>query len=263
MHCIKDGHLLDVGQGDAALVITPGGHAFMFDTGGTRDGNFDIGAKVDVPYLLHYGVLKLDGVFLSHAHEDHAAGCGGILRKIPVAQVITADEGILDYARSMKLGDNDPLLHKFHTARQGERMTVDGVTIEVLFAPPLQEGDNKTGNEASNVYRVSYGKASFLFTGDLTKEKEAQLLAEGINPASSVLKIGHHGSDTSSSSEFLQAVKPQFGVFCVGADNSFGHPKPAVVQRFKEQGIKTLRTDENGAVVFYTDGERMRVETYQ
>lgn len=256
-------HFIDVGQGDAALVITPGGRAFMFDTGGTRDGNFDIGAKVDVPYLLHYGVLKLDGVFLSHAHEDHAAGCGGILRKMPVAQVITADEGILDYTRSMKLGDNDPLLHKFHTARQGERMTVDGVTIEVLFAPPLQEGDNKTGNEASNVYRVSYGKASFLFTGDLTKEKEAQLLAEGINPASSVLKIGHHGSDTSSSPEFLQAVKPQFGVFCVGADNSFGHPKPAVVQRFKEQGIKTLRTDENGAVVFYTNGERMRVETYQ
>ncbi|WP_303814314.1 DNA internalization-related competence protein ComEC/Rec2 [Selenomonas ruminantium] len=256
-------HFIDVGQGDAALVITPGGRAFMFDTGGTRDGNFDIGAKVDVPYLLHYGVLKLDGVFLSHAHEDHAAGCGGILRKMPVAQVITADEGILDYARSMKLGDNDPLLHKFHTARQGERMTVDGVTIEVLFAPPLQEGDNKTGNEASNVYRVSYGKANFLFTGDLTKEKEAQLLAEGINPASSVLKIGHHGSDTSSSPEFLQAVKPQFGVFCVGADNSFGHPKPAVVQRFKEQGIKTLRTDENGAVVFYTDGELMRVETYQ
>jgi len=256
-------HFIDVGQGDAALVITPGGRAFMFDTGGTRDGNFDIGAKVDVPYLLHYGVLRLDGVFLSHAHEDHAAGCGGILRKIPVAQVITADEGIVDYARSMKLGDNDPFLHKFHTARQGESMTVDGVTIEVLFAPPLQEGDNKTGNEASNVYRVSYGKASFLFTGDLTKEKEAQLLAEGINPASSVLKIGHHGSDTSSSLEFLQAVKPQFGVFCVGADNSFGHPKPAVVQRFKEQGIKTLRTDENGAVVFYTDGERMRVETYQ
>ncbi len=256
-------HFIDVGQGDAALVITPGGRAFMFDTGGTRDGNFDIGAKVDVPYLLHYGVLRLDGVFLSHAHEDHAAGCGGILRKMPVVQVITADEGILDYARSMKLGDNDPLLHKFHTAHQGDRMTVDGVTIEVLFAPPLQEGDNKTGNEASNVYRVSYGKASFLFTGDLTKEKEAQLLAEGINPASSVLKIGHHGSDTSNSPEFLQAVKPQFGVFCVGADNSFGHPKPAVVQRFKGQGIKTLRTDENGAVVFYTDGERMRVETYQ
>ncbi len=256
-------HFIDVGQGDAALVITPGGHAFMFDTGGTRDSDFDIGAKVDVPYLLHYGVLRLDAVFLSHAHEDHAAGCGGILRKMPVAQVITADEGILVYARSMKLGDNDPRLHKFHTARQGERMIVDGVTIEVLFAPAMQKDDNQTGNEASNVYRVSYGKASFLFTGDLTKEKEGQLLAEGINPASTVLKVGHHGSDTSSSQEFLQAVKPQYGVFCVGADNSFNHPKPAVVERFKRQGIKTMRTDEDGAVVFYTDGERMRVETYQ
>ncbi|SHK43831.1 competence protein ComEC [Selenomonas ruminantium] len=255
-------HFIDVGQGDAALIITPHGHAFMFDCGGTRDGAFDLGAKVDVPYLLHYGVLKLDDVFLSHAHEDHAAGCGSILKKIPVAQVITADEGVTAYARSMKLGDNDPLLHKFHVGRQGEHLVVDGVTIEVLFAPPLQDGDNKTGNEASNVYRVSYGKASFLFTGDLTREKEAQLLSEGIDPASTVLKIGHHGSDTSSSPEFLQAVKPAYGVFCVGADNSFGHPKPEVVRRFAQQGIKTYRTDEDGAVVFYTDGEGLRVEKY-
>ncbi len=255
-------HFIAVGQGDAALIITPHGHAFMFDCGGTRDGNFDIGAKVDVPYLLHYGVLRLDGIFLSHAHEDHAAGCGSILKKIPVAQVITADEGVLDYARSMKLGDNDPLLHKFHVGRQGEQLVVDGVTIEVLFAPPLKEGDNKTGNEASNVYRVSYGKASFLFTGDLTKEREAQLLSEGINPASTVLKAGHHGSDTSSSPEFLQAVKPTYGVFCVGADNSFGHPKPEVVKRFAQQGIKTYRTDEDGAVVFYTDGEHISVGKY-
>ncbi|WP_074572149.1 DNA internalization-related competence protein ComEC/Rec2 [Selenomonas ruminantium] len=255
-------HFIDVGQGDAALIITPHGHAFMFDTGGTRDGNFDIGAKVDVPYLLHYGVLRLDGIFLSHAHEDHAAGCGSILKKIPVTQVITADEGVLDYARSMKLGDNDPLLHKFHVGRQGEQLVVDGVTIEVLFAPPLKEGDNKTGNEASNVYRLSYGKASVLFTGDLTKEREVQLLSEGINPVSTVLKAGHHGSDTSSSPEFLQAVRPIYGVFCVGADNSFGHPKPDVVKRFAKQGIKTYRTDEDGAVVFYTDGEHIRVEKY-
>ncbi len=255
-------HFIDVGQGDAALIITPHGHAFMFDTGGTRDGSFDVGAKVDVPYLLHYGVLELDGVFLSHVHEDHAAGCGAILKKMPVAQVITADEGVTAYARSMKLGDNDPMLHKFHVGRQGEHLVVDGVTIEILFAPPLQEGDNKTGNEASNVYRVSYGKASFLFTGDLTKEKEAQLLAEGINPASTVLKIGHHGSDTSSSEEFLQAVRPTYGVFCVGADNGFGHPKAAVVRRFAQQGIRTFRTDEDGAIVFHTDGEHLRVEKY-
>ncbi|MBE6084241.1 MAG: DNA internalization-related competence protein ComEC/Rec2 [Selenomonas ruminantium] len=255
-------HFIDVGQGDAALLITPHGHAFMFDCGGTRDGAFDVGAKVDVPYLLHYGVLKLDGIFLTHAHEDHAAGCGSLMKKIPVTQVVTADEGISDYARSMRLGDNDPLLHKFHTARRGDALMVDGVRIEVLYAPSVSGGDNKTGNEASNVYRVSYGKASFLFTGDLTKEREAELLAAGINPQSTVLKAGHHGSDTSSSPEFLEAVRPKFGIFCAGTDNSFGHPKPEIVKRFRQLGIKTYRTDEDGAVVFYTDGERMRVETY-
>lgn len=255
-------HFIDVGQGDAALIITPYGHAFMFDCGGTRDGAFDVGAKVDVPYLLHYGVLKLDGIFLTHAHEDHAAGCGSILKKIPVARVVTADEGLPDYARSMGLGDNDPLLHKFHTARQGEQLTVDGVTIEVLFAPAAGEGEKKTGNEASNVYRVTYGQASFLFTGDLTKEKEARLLAEGINPASTVLKVGHHGSNTSSSVEFLQAVAPQWGVCCVGADNSFGHPKQEIVSRLQAADVQLYRTDRDGAVVFYTDGRNMRVKKY-
>ena len=255
-------HFIDVGQGDAALVITPHGRAFMFDCGGTRDRNFAVGAKVDVPYLLHFGVRHLDAVFLSHAHEDHAAGCGDIMKKIPVDQVITADEGLADYARSMGWGDNETLLRKFHTARQGEKMTVDGVTVEVLFAPPLQAGDNKTGNEASNVYRVSYGQASFLFTGDLTKDKESQLLAEGINPASTVLKVGHHGSDTSSSEEFLQAAAPQFAVICVGADNSFGHPKKSVLARLQARGIQILRTDKQGAVKFCTDGRKMRVETY-
>lgn len=255
-------HFIDVGQGDAALVITPRGHAVMFDCGGTRDGAFDVGAKVDVPYLLHYGVRKLYAIFISHAHEDHAAGCGAILKKIPVAQVVTADEGLREYARSMGLGDNDPLLHKFHTARQGEKVVVDGVTIEVLFAPAIGAGDKQNGNEASNVYRVSYGQASFLFTGDLTREKEAQLLAEGINPASTVLKVGHHGSNTSTSAEFLQAVAPKWGVCCVGADNGFGHPKPEIVNRLQAADVKLYRTDRDGAIVFFTDGRSMRVKTY-
>ena len=88
------------------------------------------------------------------------------------------------------------------------------------------------------------------------------MLAAGINPQSTVLKAGHHGSDTSSSQEFLEAVRPKFGIFCAGTDNSFGHPKPEIVKRFRQMGIKTYRTDEDGAVVFYTDGERLRVETY-
>ena len=255
-------HFLAVGQGDCALVVTPCGHAFLFDTGGTRDGTYDVGARIDVPYLLHYGVLQLDAVFLTHCHEDHAAGCGSVLRKLPVGHVFTADEGVREYARSMKLGDGDPLLRKFSTARQGERFTVDGVTIDVLFAPSMLQGQTGSGNEASNVYRISYGKASFLITGDLTREKEQELLAADIDPQSTVLKAGHHGSDTSSSPEFLQAVRPAYGIFCVGVDNSFGHPKPKIVERYRNLGIKTFRTDEDGAIVFHTDGDRISLETY-
>lgn len=254
-------HFVDVGQGDCCLVMTPGGHAFLFDTGGTRDGTFDVGARVDVPYLLHYGVRRLDAVFLTHAHEDHAAGCGAILHKIPVGKVYTAGEGLSAYARSMRLGDNDPVLQKFEMARQGSRLQVDGVTIEVLYVPAIA-ADQPAGNEASNVYRVSYGRASFLFTGDLTKEREHNLLQAGINPESTVIKAGHHGSDTSSSEEFLQAVHPGFAVFCVGRDNGFGHPKGIVLKRYEAAGIKIYRTDENGAIVFHTDGRTMQVEPY-
>ncbi len=253
-------HFIDVGQGDCALVITPGGHAFLFDTGGTRTG-FDVGTRIDVPYLLHYGVRRVDAIFLSHCHEDHAAGAGGILARLPVGHVYTASEGLAAYARSMKLGDASPYLRKFSEAHQGEKLTVDGVTIEVVFAPEVQ-GDGGTGNEASNVYRVSYGQASFLFTGDLVKEQEAQLLAEGHDVASTVLKAGHHGSDTSSSPAFIAAVHPKYVVYCVGADNGFGHPKPAIVDRFAAAGVKSCRTDEDGAVVFHTDGKKLRVERY-
>ena len=250
-----------MGQGDAALVVTPQGRALLFDTGGTREGGFDVGARVAVPYLLHHGIREVAAVFLTHAHEDHAQGCGSILQKLPVGAVYTAGEGTAAYARSMGLSDASPLLQKFHAAREGETMTVDGVKVEVLFAPPAPE-EGGTGNEVSNVYRVSYGRAQFLFTGDLVKEQEAKLVASGRDIRASVLKVGHHGSATSSSPAFLEAVGPRYGVFCVGFENAFGHPKPEVLRRYEEQGIGILRTDREGAIVFETDGEKLWLHTY-
>ena len=114
----------------------------------------------------------------------------------------------------------------------------------------------------SNVYRVSYGRAQFLFTGDLVKEQEAKLVASGRDIRASVLKAGHHGSATSSSPAFLEAVGPRYGVFCVGYGNAFGHPKPEVLRRYEEQGISILRTDRDGAIVFETDGEKLWLHTY-
>ena len=255
-------HFLDVGQGDAALVVTPHGHAFLVDAGGTRDGAFDIGARVDVPYLLHYGVRSLDAIFLSHAHEDHAAGAGSVLTNLPVQHVFTSSEGHEMYAKSMRLSTASPVLAKFTALQTGDSYTIDGVTVDVVSAPADTDEKGENGNEACDVVRVRYGGASFLFTGDMAKEQEAQLLDEGKDVQATVLKVGHHGSDTSSSEAFLRAVAPRYAVISVGLDNGYGHPKPAVLERFAALGVPVLRTDEQGAIVFHTDGTHLRVETY-
>ena len=244
-------HFIDVGQGDAALVVTPHGHVMLFDTGGTRDGDFDVGARVDLPYLRHYGIHEVDYIFLSHAHEDHAAGAGAILSHMPVKHVYTADEGTAAYARSMRLGDGSPLLRKMSRAEAGQSIMLDGVTV-----------DHTTGNEVSNVYRVRYGNASFLFTGDLVKEHEEKILSQKTELHTTVLKVPHHGSDTSSCEAFAREIRPLYAVYCVGADNTFGHPRPAVVERYERIGAKTLRTDIDGAIVFRTDGEHLSVSTF-
>ena len=255
-------HFIDVGQGDAALIVTPHGRAIMIDTGGVRDGMFDIGGRVDVPYLLQYGVTSLDTVFLTHAHEDHAAGTAGVLRRLTVGRVLTAAEGQPAYQASLGLSAAEMAKTPFIVAEEGMRLTLDGVTVDVLFAPDAPKS-KAAGNEASNVYRVSYGKASFLFTGDLEKKQEARLLEKAPGAIqSTVLKVGHHGSKTSTSEPFLAAVAPRWAVIDVGAGNPFGHPARETLDALSAAGVKTYRTDRDGAVVFRTDGSSMRVETY-
>ncbi|BEU87323.1 DNA internalization-related competence protein ComEC/Rec2 [Selenomonas sp. TAMA-11512] len=256
-------HFIDVGQGDAAVVVTPHGHAFMIDTGGTRDGLFDVGARVDVPYLRHHGVQRLDAIFLTHAHEDHAGGAGSVMKSIETGLLVTASEERREYAKSMQLPFSSALLDKRHVARTGERYAIDGVDIEVLYAPAAQSAAKReTGNELSTVIRVSYGDASFLFTGDLTAEQEAEVLRI-TSPRATVLKVAHHGSKTSSTDAFLKAAAPLYAVISVGANNTFGHPDPSVLERLETTGARVLRTDCDGAIRFATDGRMLRVKTYR
>jgi competence protein ComEC len=146
--------------------------------------------------------------------------------------------------------------------KEGAEMTLDGVRIQVLYAPAENLIGGNTGNEFSNLIRVSYGQQSFLFTGDLAKEHEQILCKGGTALHSTVLKVGHHGSNTSSSEEFLRAVNPQWSVISVGYGNSFGHPKPEILARIHNcTNSRLLRTDKHGAIVFTTDGEQLRVNT--
>ena len=134
---------------------------------------------------------------------------------------------------------------------------MDGVEVEILFAPSVG-----TGNEISNVYRIRCGEVSFLITGDLVKEIEAEILRSGVDVSSTVLKVGHHGSATSSSEKFLRAVKPSCAVICVGYGNTFGHPRAEVLERLNNLPTKIFRTDRDGLITFRTDGKTLRVETF-
>ena len=253
-------HFIDVGQGDAALLITPHGKAVMFDTGGTRGNVFDVGEKIDLPYLRHYGIRELSAIFLTHAHEDHAAGAGSLLRALPVERVFTAGEGRAVYEKSLSLSADENLSEKLTVANEGQTVTIDGVTITTVYAPTVTTSE--AGNEASNVYRISYGNFSVLITGDIEAAGEEELVAAGKIAPCSVLKMAHHGSRTSNTEEFLRAAAPQAIIFCVGRDNSFGHPHAEVLARVKESGTKIYRTDEDGAVIFTSDGRTMRTETF-
>lgn len=260
-------HFIDVGQGDSALVITPHGRAFMVDTGGVREGSYDIGSRVDVPYLLHYGVEKLDYIFLTHAHDDHAGGVKGILTKIPVGAIGIGHEGTGDYLQTFGTGEIGKIKKLLVPLQEGSSIELDGVRIDMLYSPEsrkVQESQlQATGNEFSNLIRVSYGEASFLFTGDLIAEQEQQVLANGTHVASTVLKVGHHGSRTSSSQEFLTAVNPGWAVISCGYNNSFGHPHKEILNRLTScTKAKILRTDQQGAIVFRTDGKSIKVESF-
>ena len=248
-------NFVDVGQGDCAVVITPHKKCLIFDTGGVRDKMFDVGGRVVVPYLKHENIREVDKIFLTHVHEDHSGGAGAVIKKLPVGEVITAGEPRSEYATVFGIAEE--YLPPLRAGQVGEKFIIDGVEVEIIFAPNVG-----TGNEISNVYRVRYGGITFLITGDLVKEIEAEILREGIDISSTVLKVGHHGSATSSSEEFLRAVSPKCSVICVGYGNSFGHPRPEVLERLEKLPTKIFRTDQDGLIKFKTDGKNLRVETF-
>ncbi|MBP2632696.1 MAG: internalization-related competence protein ComEC/Rec2 [Firmicutes bacterium] len=253
-------HFIDVGQGDAMVLTTPHGKAIVIDTGGVLAllGDFDVGERVVVPYLKHYGITKIEYLLLTHAHEDHAGGAAAIRKHFPVEHVMIGKENRNEYARVFKTNLQDTA--SFIVAYTGETFIVDSVKVEILQA--LDAVKAGTGNEVSNVFKITYGKHSFLITGDLDANGEKELLKNQANLKSTVLKVAHHGSKTSSAAEFIQKVAPAYAVISVGANNNFGHPNQQVLERLKENKAAIIRTDECGAIVFESDGKTLSVDTF-
>ena len=252
-------HFIDVGQGDSALIVTPHGRAILVDTGGVVGNatDFDIGDRVVVPYLKHYGVLSIDYLFLTHGHQDHAGGAAAIARELPVKNSMLSREIYTQAVRKLVQVAHDTRVIPVYDT---QRIDIDGVTIQVVHAASGQDMNQR--NEVSSVVQVSYGKHSFLLTGDLESKGEAEILASGRAISSTVLKIAHHGAKTSSSIGFLQAVAPEYAVISVGANNRFGHPHGDTIKRLLLQNSKIYRTDQQGAIVFKTDGKILTVDTF-
>jgi len=252
-------HVIDVGQGDAIAVRSTRGRWLLFDAGREWEGG-DAGARDVVPYLTRRGG-SLDAFVLSHPHADHVGGAASVVRAMrPSWYFDPAYAGATGSYRASLVAAREAGT-RWRRSMPGDSLVVDEIVMTVL-APATGWADTlRDPNEASLVVRLRVGDITMLFTGDAEAGEEHWLLSH--SPAllrADVLKVAHHGSSTSSTAEFLDAVQPKLAVISVGAGNMYHHPSPAVVRSLAAHGAVTLRTDRVGTIVLYTDGQRLDVE---
>jgi competence protein ComEC len=258
---------IDVGQGDSLLVAFPNGKLMLVDGGGVLafgrkvKPKLDIGEDVVSPYLWSRSIGHLDVVVATHAHEDHTGGLGAILDNFHPPELWTGahtDEPVWNelsrhaHRRGVKIVS----LHG------GEVREFGGARIEVLSPPEDYIPNDTPKNNDSLAFRVTFGKHSFLLTGDMEKPMETRLVADERPLRADVLKVGHHGSKTSSSEPFLDAVDPRFAIISDGFENPFGHPHRDVIERLTRHHAEILRTDTAGLITIRSDGHRLSVSRY-
>ncbi len=246
--------LVDVGQGQCAVVTTPAGRVLVVDAGAAFEGGADLGRAVVGPYLRSRGVARIELLALSHAHPDHAGGLPHLLRRFDVGEVW---EGIAPTA--------DPQYAAFAAAargrarrsvRAGVRWERDGVSVQVAWPAPQGRPPARVRNDDSLVLSVTFAGRRFLLTGDVEAGGEARLAL----PAAA-LTVPHHGSRTSSSAAWLERTRPRLALVSAGRRNHFGHPHPEVLARYRALGALVARTDEDGTLEVSTDGRWLWLET--
>jgi len=246
-------HILDVGKADS-IFIECGGKTMLVD-----GGTIDRGETV-AEYLNRRGVKKLDYVVNTHPDDDHIGGLSEIIQKFPVdhyfapyipTNLIPMSEEYLGVQKALKQKNVSTI-----TPKHGDSFLLGSLKIKILA--PVKTGDSTNNN--SIVLRLSYGATSFLLMGDAEKEEESDLVASGAELSANVLKVGHHGSSTSTTSALLHAVKPQYAAISV-ADDTNHLPKNDVLERLNVVGAKILRTDISGTLIFMSDGKNITVVT--
>lgn len=242
-------YYFDVDQGDATLLLGPD-FTILIDAG--RHDRSDV-----VQHLREAGVDAIDLFILTHPHSDHIGQCDRVLAAFPVREVWMS--GDIHTSRTFERCIDAILASDayYYEPRAGETFDVGSAHIEVVH-PAEVTGDYNNGSIS---LRVRYGDLIFLFTGDAEAEAEREMLARGHNLAATILHLGHHGSRTSSTFDFLRSVNPEVAIYSAGIDNSYGHPHPEVLQRINSLGITLYGTDIHGTVTVQTDGRGYTIVT--
>lgn len=243
---------LEVGQGDSILIQAQG-EAMLIDAGEREEGN------TVIHYLEQENIKSLKYIICTHPHSDHIGGMAQVIKEYK-AQEIFLDKQEYDTDTFNNLIN---LVEKKHikttSPTAGDSYNLGGATFEFLTPLGQNYGDNM--NNYSLVIKLTNGKNSFLFTGDLEEEAEKDLLSKGVNLEADVLKVGHHGSLTSSSIEFLREVDPVYAVISVGKENSYGHPSNITLANLEDEDVQVYRTDVMGTVIISSDGKNISVNT--
>jgi competence protein ComEC len=243
-------HAIDVGQGDAFAIRTPAGRWLLVDTG-PRSARGDAGRDRVVPYLLGRGARRLEALILTHPDADHIGGAAAVLEAFDVGIVI--DPGLvagkdifIDLLAAARQSNQ-----RWIAGRAGVAFTVDGVQITLMY--PLAEVDPASNaNDNSVVFRMTFGSFAALFLGDAPTSVEDQLVAlHGGALRAAVLKVGHHGSSTSTGDSLLRAMQPGLALVSAGRRNRYGHPNPGVLRRLERHGVRVVRTDVNGNFIVH------------
>ena len=264
--------ILDVGQGDSIFLVSPHGKTMLIDGGGAFRGfpgredhtGTDPGEEAVSPYLWSRGFKKIDVVALTHAHQDHLGGLTAILENFKVGELWIGRE-----VNSRALAQLEALASQHGTQIKheirGQTFEWDGVEGQFLWPEiAATEIAPSAKNNDSLVLRLKFGDRTLLFPGDAEKAVERAMLSENDESTihADILKVGHHGSKNSTTPDFLSAVNPQIAIISSGEGNPYGHPSPEVLDRLETAGVRTLRTDTNGAIHMLTDGKQIEVSCF-
>ncbi len=239
-------HFLDVGQGDSIFIELPNSQTMLIDAGEKRY------ADVVSDYLTELAITKIDYVVGTHPHTDHIGGLADIIASFKTGDIYLPKVGSNTKTYENLLTTIKEQNQVIHVAEKGKKI-LDEKGLQVYFLGPDQKYKNLNNNSA--IVKIVYGDTSFLFMGDAETMVEAKL--EDVK--ADVIKVGHHGSDSSSSDDFVTQVKPQYAVISVGANNQYNHPSSETIKKYEDIGATVYRTDQNGNIIISSDGKNLEV----